>query len=292
MENEKKSTHEEVPMDIWQGEKKVTQQINMNEIVGTHDILFVCLDTLRYDVAFEAQEAGETPHINQYGKWGKCHASGNFTYPSHHAMFAGFLPLSMECKSMFDQERLFTPKNVGVGTIFKVPKNTYILEEPTIMESLAKVGYHTLCIGGVGFFSKRSEIGKVFPRMFMESHWTPAFGCPVKESMEHQIKMLRERVAKQPKDKRIFAYVNLSAIHYPNAYYLDGAKEDNKETHKAALKYVDSHMPELLEIFKKRGKTFVIFCSDHGSCYGEDGVQFHGLNHEIVNTVPYMHFLL
>lgn len=27
--------------------------IDMNHIVGTHDILFLCLDTLRYDVAAE-----------------------------------------------------------------------------------------------------------------------------------------------------------------------------------------------------------------------------------------------
>ena len=43
--------------------------VNMNEIVGTHNILFVCLDTLRYDVAFEEQEKNNTPNLNKYGKW-------------------------------------------------------------------------------------------------------------------------------------------------------------------------------------------------------------------------------
>ncbi|MCD3069625.1 hypothetical protein GFJ91_23900, partial [Salmonella enterica subsp. enterica serovar Enteritidis] len=46
-------------------------------------------------------------------------------------------------------------------------------------------------------------------------------------------------------------------------------------------------------IFRQTGgETFVIVCSDHGTCYGEDGKYFHSFNHPIVNTVPYMHFLL
>ena len=72
----------------------------MNKIVGSHNILFVCLDCLRYDVAFEEQEKGNTPVLNQYGKWRKCQAPGNFTYPSHQAMFAGFMPIDEEILDM------------------------------------------------------------------------------------------------------------------------------------------------------------------------------------------------
>ena len=36
----------------------------------------------------------------------------------------------------------------------------------------------------------------------------------------------------------------------------------------------------------------MICCADHGTCYGEDGVLYHGVNHPIVNTVPYKHFIL
>ncbi len=69
------------------------QKVDMNQIVGTHHILFVCIDSLRYDVALEEWQNGGTPVLNQYGPWRKCQAAGNFTYPSHQAMFAGFFPI-------------------------------------------------------------------------------------------------------------------------------------------------------------------------------------------------------
>ena len=47
--------------------------LNMNEIVGQYDILFVCIDSLRYDVAVQEEERGGTPVLNQYGRWRKGH---------------------------------------------------------------------------------------------------------------------------------------------------------------------------------------------------------------------------
>ena len=37
------------------------QKVDMNQIVGTHHILFVCIDSLRYDVALEEWQNGGTP---------------------------------------------------------------------------------------------------------------------------------------------------------------------------------------------------------------------------------------
>ena len=34
------------------------------------------------------------------------------------------------------------------------------------MEGLEKDGYETWCVGGVAFFDKRSDLGKVFPSYF------------------------------------------------------------------------------------------------------------------------------
>ena len=78
--------------------------VDMNKIAGSHDILFICLDTLRYDVAAEEEAKGTTPVLNRYGPWEKCQAPGNFTYPSHHAMFAGFLPCPYDAKSIADRQ--------------------------------------------------------------------------------------------------------------------------------------------------------------------------------------------
>ncbi len=59
-----------------------------------------------------------------------------------------------------------------------------------------------------------------------------------------------------------------------------------------ALRYVDSQLERLFNGFAGIGDTFVICCSDHGTCYGEDGIWYHGINHPVINTVPYKHFII
>ena len=84
--------------------------IDMNEIVGTHDILMLCFDTLRYDVSVAEEASGGTPVLNSCGNgWEKRHAPGNFTYPSHFAIFAGFLPSPAEPHMLRNRKWLFFP---------------------------------------------------------------------------------------------------------------------------------------------------------------------------------------
>lgn len=264
--------------------------VNMNEIVGTHDILFVCLDTLRYDVAFEEQEKNNTPNLNKYGKWEKRHAPGNFTFPSHMAMFAGFLPTPEQPTPKLEVERLFIPKDNVANR--PTPKEAYLFEGANFVEGLERTGYETICVGGVNFFNKRTELGRVLPGLFKRSYWHPSFSCHIKNSFENQLSFIERKLGRYDKDKRVFLYLNIDSIHYPNYFYVDGAKEDSIHTHAAALRYVDSHIERLFHLFREKGKTFVIICSDHGSCYGEDGYHFHRLSHEMVYTVPYKHFVL
>ncbi|MCI9547127.1 MAG: sulfatase-like hydrolase/transferase [Lachnospiraceae bacterium] len=265
--------------------------IQMNQVVGSHDILFICLDTLRYDVAIQEEEAETTPVLNRYGPWQKRQAPGNFTYPSHHAMFAGFLPCPFETKKLEDRELLFFPSHIGLGR--KVPKGAYGFSGGSIMEGFARDGYDTWCVGGVAFFDKRSDMGKVFPSYFKKSYWNPSFACPVKDSTKNQVDFILKKIPKALKDVPIFLYLNVDAIHYPNHFYLEGATQDSLLTHAAALRYVDGQLGRLLDGWKDaRGDTFVICCSDHGTCYGEDGCYSHGINHPMVTTVPYKHFFL
>ena len=160
------------------------------------------------------------------------------------------------------------------------------------MEGLQKEGYDTYCIGGVSFFDKRTDIGKVIPSFFAHSYWNPSFGCKVKDSAENQVDFAVRKLEHLSGEQKIMMYINVSALHYPNYFYVPGTTKDSKEAHAAALRYVDEQLGRLFEAFQKKGKTFVICCSDHGTCYGEDGVWFHGVNHTIVTTVPYKHFIL
>ncbi len=56
--------------------------IRAAECVGSHDILLVTLDSLRYDVAATALAEGCTPNLARLlpgGTWERRHAPGSFT---------------------------------------------------------------------------------------------------------------------------------------------------------------------------------------------------------------------
>ena len=55
--------------------------INAKQLIGTHDVLFLTLDTLRYDVACGAMDQGRTPHFRDLlpGGWERRHTPGSFT---------------------------------------------------------------------------------------------------------------------------------------------------------------------------------------------------------------------
>ena len=98
------------------GEQNQCPDMDMNRVVGTHDILMLCFDTLRYDVSKAEEAAGGTPVLNSHGGlWEKRHAPGNFTYPSHFAIFAGFLPSPAEPHSLRSRKWLFSPCRQGRG---------------------------------------------------------------------------------------------------------------------------------------------------------------------------------
>ncbi len=273
--------------------------VDMNQVVGSHHIVFLCLDALRYDVAKEAEEMGATPVLHSFGSWIKCQAVGNFTYPAHQAMFAGFFPCVSDAKNHRQRIQLFFPENVGMGR--RAPQGVYGFRQENFIKALEEEGYTTCCIGGVSFFDKRSGLGSVLPACFQQSFWNPAFAPVVPESTENQVDFAVRWLSEQQDHSKIFLYMNISAIHYPNYFYLeqnDGRLpvpaygRDTKESHAAALHYVDSQLERLFATLKERGKTFVICCSDHGTCYGEDGCYSHGINHPMVNTIPYQHFFL
>ncbi|HEY1549287.1 MAG TPA: STM4013/SEN3800 family hydrolase, partial [Kofleriaceae bacterium] len=220
------------------------------------------------------------------GTWERRHAPGTFTLASHAAFFAGFLPTP---DAPGRHPRRFALAFAGSETI---GAETDVLEGATIVEGLALRGYHTLCIGGVGFFNQQNPLGRVFPSMFAEAHWSPALGVTDPHSFEHQLDRAEQSLAALADDQRAFTFINVSALHQPNHCYLPGGPaRDTIASHAAALRYIDAHVPRLFSILKRRAPLFAIVCSDHGTLYGEDGYVGHRVAHPIVTTVPYAEVL-
>lgn len=259
----------------------------MNKIVGDSDILWITLDTLRWDVAQDAFWKGELPNISKLMPstgWEERHSPGSFTYAAHHAFFSGFLPTLAKPGP---HPRLFAARFPGSET---TAPNTFTFEEATLPEALSKSGYRTHCIGGVGFFNKQTALGSVLPGLFDESEWKPSWGVTSKHSAQLQFERAAEVLAES--DAPHFLFINVSAIHQPNCHYLPDCQTDGLESHRAALRYVDSTFPILLDALKRRSRVFGAVFGDHGTAYGEDGFYGHRNGLSSVMNVPYFDFLL
>jgi hypothetical protein len=257
--------------------------IDAATLVGTHDVLLLTLDTLRYDVAQRLHSAGRTPHLAAMFPlgWEHRHTPGSFTFAAHAAFFAGFLPTPVRPGR---HPRLFALRFPGSETI---ASETAVFDAPDIVAGFRNRGYYSICIGGVGFFNRLSPLGQVLPSLFDESHWSPELGVVEKRSTEYQVDLALRRLAAVERDRRVFLFLNVSAIHQPNHYYLDGAGEDTIDSHAAALEYVDGQLGRLFAGLRKCGPWLVVACSDHGTAYGEDGYRGHRLAHRVVWDVPY-----
>lgn len=264
---------------------------NANEVIAAKsDLVFITLDTLRYDVAQALWQAGKLPNLSKWlpdTGWQKRHSPASFTYAAHHAFFAGFLPTPVAAGV---HPRLFATQFAGSTS---VNKNTYVVAQDNIVEGLAAAGYQTICIGGVGFFNKKTALSKVFPSLFEQSYWEPSFGVTEPHSTQYQLEKAVELLAIEK--RQTFLFINISALHQPNYYYVPTATEpiDSLVSHAAALEYVDSQLPILMEALQQREQdSFIICCGDHGTTYGEDGYTGHRIGHPKVWEVPYLEILL
>lgn len=263
--------------------------IRARELIGSHDVLLVTLDTLRYDVAENALALGQTPYLQSllpHGKWEKRHSPGSFTYAAHQAFFAGFLPTPI---TPGHHTRLFAAKFPGSET---TGPETFVFDAADIVTGLANCGYRTICVGGVGFFNRQSPLGSASPNLFQESYWSEELGVTSPTSTERQVAVACDRLLSLPASQRVFLFLNISALHQPNCIFAPPATEDSPRTQQAALAYVDRHLPQLFQTMSQRAPVLCVLTSDHGTAYGEDGYHGHRLAHEVVWTVPYAEMVM
>jgi hypothetical protein len=169
---------------------------------------------------------------------------------------------------------------------------TLVFDAPDIIAGFAAHGYRTMCIGGVGFFNKRSPLGMVLPSLFQESWWREDLGVACRESPRNQVALAVDRLSQISASERVFLFINVAACHEPTRLYVPGEQADSPLTQRAALAYADAQLPPLLAALRKRGPVLTIVCSDHGVAFGEDGYSGCRLAHPVVWEVPYLETIL
>ncbi|MFG2984949.1 STM4013/SEN3800 family hydrolase [Streptomyces sp. NPDC048258] len=262
--------------------------INTAEVIesGTN-ILFVTLDSLRYDVARSTTHAGQTPHLAKLlpgGQWEERRTPGTFTLPAHIAFLSGFLPKLPQPEQ---PPRMWECRPPAFKT---VDPGTFVFDAPSLLAGLVQHGYRTVCVGGVTYFSRETPLGSVLPDLFDEDHWRPEFCSPEPDSTRHQVDEALGLALKY-EDRRLFLFVNVSATHVPHGHYL-GQSTDTWESQAAALAYADGHLGRLVAGLTTKKQWLVIICADHGDAFGEDGYHGRGIAHPAVMNVPFAAMLL
>jgi hypothetical protein len=248
------------------------------------DLLMITFDSLRFDVAEQAWREGRTPFLRGLipQGWERRHTPGNFTYAAHASFFAGFWPTPCSPGADSRPFALRFPGSRSNGP------DTLELGGDNIVAGLRLRGYHTVCIGGVGFFNSGTPLGAVFPGFFDESYWRPEFNVSAVHSTRAQVRQARECLAECTAGRPLFLFLNISATHPPTHGYLRGARGDSIATQTAAFEYVDRCLPPLFDTLRERGRGGRAYLmSDHGTLFGEEGWVGHRVSHPLVWTVPY-----
>jgi hypothetical protein len=263
-------------------------ELDMNHLVGKVNVLWITLDSLRYDTAQQALYRGKTPFFQKFlpqGTWEKREAPGTFTLPSHTAYFHGFFP------TLPGQMRTLRPLSLAFERSTTVNEKSYIFKSSHLLEGFTQLGYRTCCIGGVGFFNKKNPMGSFLPHFFQESFWDSACGEDAPLSAQHQCQLALQWLKKLSPLEKFVLFINFSATHCPHGHYL-GQTQDSVLSQVEALHSIDFSLSQLLPPLLEYGDCLCFWMSDHGDAYGEDGLYGHRFAHPCVSTIPYAQMVL
>ncbi len=262
--------------------------------ISTDSVLFITLDSCRFDTFDIANTLGNLPNLSSIGTLQCAQAPSYFTYGSHAAFWMGFTP-----GVVGSNEPWLNPK---VGKLFRMAFaghpgedcEGFQLEGHNLIEGFRRLGYLTLGTGAVEWFNPASETGEVLGAPFEKFHFAGNTW-----SLGSQLSWIDHQLDNHALNKPIFLFLNVGETHVP--YWHEGAPWkrwpspcvpfggpdcsalESSRRQQECLAWVDGQLAELLKSFSE---ATVIICGDHGDCWGEDGLWEHGISHPATLTVP------
>lgn len=249
------------------------------------DILFITLDSLRYDTFKKAK----TPNLEKLGKAHKTYSFAPFTYASHSAMFVGFTPGDPHKQEPFINPKFGKIFRMGFGGFSKEGRDKFVLEGRNIIDGFNRKGYRTIGTGAMSWFDPKFETAQHLIQDFQDYFYEGL------HDLEKQIEFVSEAMKKTDQPK--FVFINIGETHSP--YYFNGAdwgddnpcvpfsennsRKESQRRQKACIEFVDDKLGALLTRFKDH---HIVVCGDHGDAWGEDDLWEHGIFHPKVFEVP------
>jgi len=257
-------------------------------------VLFISLDSCRYDTFEAAYRAGSIPHMSDIAPLHRAMAPSYFTFASHAAFWMGFTPGVVGCHDPW-----LNPK---AGKLFRMAfsgspgrdDDGFRLEGANLIEGFRRLGYRTIGSGAVDWFDPSSETGAVLGLPFERFHFAGNTW-----SLAQQLAWINAELTATPEDQPVFCFLNVGETHVP--YWHEGASWEcwpspcvpfggptcsafeSARRQRACLEWIDTQLEPLLKRF---ADGTVLLCADHGDCWGEDGLWEHGISHPATLTVP------
>lgn len=282
------------------------------------DVVFVTLDSCRYDTAREAR----TPNLDRLGPLVEAETSGTYTLPAHAAFFNGRLPVPVRSPYRIAGATYRFVWRSEAARVTDAAVAVYTAG-PTVMHHYRSRGYLVLGAGGVSFFDPAVP-SNWLPGLFddfryfgLDQRVGRVLAAAIRDrdttlSLSH-VDTLARRCRAAP---RFFLFVNCPSTHFPyctpanrltrttrrllvevtRAQYSKWNAEPRghispddvvtlREMQKSALEWADDRLGELFARLRDR-QPLVVVCADHGEEFGDGGRFGHGHAHGTVTTVP------
>ncbi len=283
--------------------------------MSEHNIIFVTLDSCRYDTAMRAP----TPNLDSLGPMHRAETHSTFTLPAHHGFFGGFLPRVLrpdgEPRLFGSFQRLWRPLlGLGSGTV-AMP-----FDGPTVLGYAAANGYRVLGYGGMPFFDPSLPANSL-PRLF------PAFapfterGRGARSEHNHPflaVGAIADEIARRNAPP-LLLFINTPETHIPytlpndpvggtaerlgvrldvlakakssgtlpGGHLSTGERDDLLLAQVRAVEWIDERLGEVIAAARASNRsTYILVCGDHGDELGENGRYGHGHVHQTVLWVP------
>jgi len=280
--------------------KWVRQRVLGGEGVHTDgkNFLVVTLDSCRYDVYAETP----TPTFDRIATAVRALAPGNFTLPSHIALFMGFTPGDPHDRRCLVNPAMGKFWKVGAIRTQRGMRNLITMDCKNVVDGYNRAGYVTFGTGAVPWFDTLEVSTAPLIGDFQDFYYPGDMF-----SLAKQLKFIHRKLDAVPQGVPFFGFINVGETHMPywhegadwsrdehpcRRFNLDGTNDAAacRARQAACLRYADSMLASLLDRIDLE-TTHVLVCADHGDCWGEDGLWGHGITHPKVLEVPLVYRL-
>lgn len=256
----------------------------------TDSVLFLTLDSCRFDTF----RASSVPNLRSVGPLRRAQSPSHFTYGSHSSFWMGFTPGLANSSQPWINPKAGKLFRMNFGGSVGHGADAFSLNGRNIVEGFRALGYTAIGTGAVSWFDTSTPTGSVLAHPFNQFFYSgDTF------SLSAQLRWLEHALDRIPTDHPSFVFLNIGETHVP--YWHEGApwdpwpspcipfggkhcsRRESRRRQRACLEWVDAQLSPLLAAFSS---STIIACSDHGDCWGEDGLWEHGVSHPSTLTVP------